>query len=242
MSLPPRDAAPFHKAKVWDLPLRLFHWLLVLAVLVAYVTGEWGGAEYADWHARSGEAILGLLVFRLLWGFIGPETARFASFWPTPARLRAYFAKRWQGAGHNPLGAFAVIALLGVLAAQVGTGLFANDDIAFTGPLASLVSKARSDALSGWHQRLFYALAALVLLHVAAIAFYEVFLKKRLVLPMLSGRKALSAVIVAPRLARRPLALVIAVLAAGVAVWVVVGGIRAPDAIAAPPPAATPAW
>ena len=116
--------------QIWDLPLRLYHWLLAVAVSAAIVTGELGGG-LIDWHGRIGLFVLGLLVFRLLWGFVGTTHARFSQFFPTPGKLLAYLKGQWQGHGHNPLGALSVLALLGVLATLVGAGLFANDDIAF---------------------------------------------------------------------------------------------------------------
>jgi cytochrome b len=174
------------KVKVWDLPLRLFHWALVATVAGAIATGEIGG-EWADWHGRFGLTVLGLWVFRLLWGFVGSGPARFASFFPTPGRLRAYLRGAWEGVGHNPLGALSVFALLAVLAAQVGTGLFANDDIAFEGPLVPFVDKDLSDKLTGWHSRIFYGLAVLIGLHVASVLFHAWVKKHNLVLPMLTG-------------------------------------------------------
>lgn len=176
------------KVKVWDWPLRAFHWLLVLAVVAATATGELGGS-WIDWHGRAGLAILGLLAFRIVWGFVGSTHSRFAQFFPTPARLLAYARGVWQGAGHNPLGALSVLALLAVLAAQVGTGLFANDDIAFEGPLTALIDKSLSDKLTAWHSRIFYALATLVGLHVASIAFYVRVKRKNLILPMITGHR-----------------------------------------------------
>jgi cytochrome b len=174
--------------QVWDLPLRIFHWLLALAVLSAVITGELGGA-LIDWHGRIGVLILGLLIFRLIWGFVGSSHSRFAHFFPTPAKIKAYLKGHWKGHGHNPLGAISVIALLAVLATLVGAGLFANDDIAFEGPLFSLVSKSFSNKLSAIHSYGFNVLAALVVLHVAAIVFYARVKKHNLVVPMVTGKK-----------------------------------------------------
>src|SRR5450830_1004650 len=179
---------PTIKIKVWDLPLRAFHWLLVFTVLVAYITAEFGGA-LTDWHGRIGALALGLLVFRVTWGFVGSTHARFSNFFPTPARLSAYLKGNWQANGHNPLGALSVFALLGVLAALVTTGLFANDDISFQGPLFNLASKLLSDKLSGWHAFLFNVLLLLVALHLAAITFYFFFKKTNLIKPMVTGSK-----------------------------------------------------
>lgn len=175
---------------IWDWPLRVFHWLLVVAVIGAYTTGTLGGS-LTDWHGRFGSVVLGLLVFRLIWGFIGTTHARFANFFPTLPRLLAYFKGEWQGAGHNPAGALAVFALLATLLFLVGTGLFANDDIAFEGPLFHWVDKDVSDKLSGLHNTAFNVLLGLVIVHVAAIAFYQRVKKTNLIVPMLTGKKQL---------------------------------------------------
>ena len=174
------------RVRLWDLPVRLFHWSLALLVLAAFVTANVGG-PWMVWHGRAGLAIVGLVVFRVVWGLVGSEYARFASFAPTPGRLRAYLGGRWRGLGHNPLGALSVFGLLGFLAVQTGTGLFANDDIDFEGPLSGLVEKARSDSLTGLHHQLSNVLLALIALHVAAIVFYLLFKKKNLVAPMVTG-------------------------------------------------------
>jgi cytochrome b len=174
--------------QVWDLPLRIFHWLLALAVLSAVVTGEIGGA-LIDWHGRIGVLILGLLIFRVIWGFVGSSHSRFAHFFPTPSKIKAYLKGHWKGHGHNPLGAISVIALLAVLFTLVGAGLFSNDDIAFQGPLFPFVSKSLSNKLSAIHAWGITVLAVLVVLHVAAIVFYARVKKHNLVGPMVTGKK-----------------------------------------------------
>ena len=174
--------------KVWDLPLRLYHWLMALAVLTSVITGELGG-NLIDWHGRVGLLLLGLLVFRLVWGFVGSTHARFASFFPTLKRISAYLKGQWQGIGHNPLGALSALALLATLAALVTTGLFSNDDIAFQGPLFNLVSQELSNKLSSLHALSFNALIVLVPLHLAAIVYYAKVKKHNLVVPMLTGKK-----------------------------------------------------
>jgi cytochrome b len=179
------------KIQVWDLPLRLFHWLLVFTVLAAYITGELGGL-LTDWHGRLGGLALGLLIFRLIWGVIGGTHARFNNFFPTPSRITSYLKGNWIGFGHNPLGALSVFALLTILALLVGTGLFANDDIAFNGPLFSLIEKSQSDRLTGLHELSFNVLLVLVSLHIAAIVFYYFFKKKNLVKPMITGTVEIS--------------------------------------------------
>lgn len=186
MSSPIHADAPTHRVRVWDAPLRAFHWLLLAAVASAIATGLLGG-EWMVWHGRAGIAIVGLLAFRLSWGFVGSETARFVRFVPTPHALLAYVQGRWQGIGHNPLGALSVLALLGLLAAQVGTGLFSNDDIAFAGPLSSRVDEDLAHSLTGWHHRLVNGLYALIALHLLAIGFYAVVKRLRLVPAMVTG-------------------------------------------------------
>jgi len=173
---------------VWDLPLRVFHWSLAAAVTAAIVTAKLGGSWMA-WHGRAGLTIVGLLVFRLVWGLIGSATARFAGFAPTPARLRLYLRGQWRGVGHNPLGALSVFAMLGLLTLQATTGLFGNDDIAFAGPLNRFVDEALGTRVTGWHRLLANGLFGLLGLHLAAIAFHELVKRHRLVLPMVTGRR-----------------------------------------------------
>lgn len=226
--------------QVWDLPLRIFHWLLALAVLAAIVTGEIGG-NLIDWHGRIGVLVLGLLIFRIIWGFVGSTHARFSNFFPTPRKIAAYLKGQWQGHGHNPLGALSVIALLGVLVAQVGAGLFANDDIAFQGPLFTLVNKSLSDRLSSLHAYAFYALAVLLVLHIVAIAFYARVKNHNLVVPMLTGNKVVPKEHAVPVARAGVLRLIVALTLAGVVVWGVSDGaqIVAPVKTAA---VATPSW
>ena len=175
---------------VWDWPLRLFHWLLVLAVVGAYITGELGGS-LTDWHSRLGALTLGLLIFRIFWGFLGTYYARFVHFFPTPGGLITYFKGDWQGVGHNPVGALSIFALLLVLAALIVTGVFANDDIAFEGPLFHLIDKSLSDRISGWHEWLVDGLLGLVGLHVTAVFYYLLIKKNNLIRPMLTGNTLL---------------------------------------------------
>lgn len=235
-----------HRQRIWDLPTRLFHWALAGAVTAATVTGKIGG-EWIEWHGRSGLFILGLVIFRLLWGFIGSPTARFANFVRGPAAIRAYLRGQWQGIGHNPLGALAVLALLGLSAAQVVSGLFANDDITFQGPLAALISKDDSDHARALHTLVFYALSAVVGLHLAAIAFYTRVKKQSLVRPMLTGwqePRPVAAVQVPHRHGglRHVLAFVFAAGIASVSVYAASGGLLPEAPPAAAVPAQAPAW
>jgi cytochrome b len=175
---------------VWDLPTRLFHWLLAILVVASFLCAKAGG-NWIDWHFRVGYAILALILFRLAWGFVGGHYARFRSFLFGPRQVVAYLRGAPDapgGPGHNPLGALSVYALLFFIGAQAVLGLFSNDDIASEGPLASMVSKSTSDFLTGLHLRNEPILIALVVLHVLAIAWYRVFRRRRLVGPMITGR------------------------------------------------------
>lgn len=176
------------RIRLWDLPTRLFHWLLAVAVAAALISAEIGG-NFMDWHGRIGLLIVGLLAFRLVWGVLGSTYARFAHFFPSLTRIRSYLGGEWRGEGHNPLGALSVFALLGILLFQVISGVFANDDIAFTGPLFDLVGKDWSDILSGWHHEIGELVLPLIGLHIAAVLFYVHVKKQNLVKPMITGWK-----------------------------------------------------
>jgi len=177
------------KIRVWDLPTRLFHWALMVAVMGLLVTGNVGG-NWINWHMRLGYAVFTLILFRLVWGFVGGHWSRFGNFVPTPRGLWAYLrgAEPAKHVGHNPLGALSVLALLTVLAAQVGSGLLTDDEIAFTGPLVPLVSSSAVSLASWYHSEVGkLVLLALVALHLSAIAFYRFVKKQRLVQAMLTG-------------------------------------------------------
>ena len=212
--------------RIWDLPTRLFHWLLAACVIALIATAKIGG-DAMNWHLRLGYAVFGLLVFRLLWGLVGGHWSRFASFWPTPGRLARYLRGRATAAdtaGHNPLGALSVLALLTVLGLQVGTGLFADDEIAFSGPLTPLVSGEAVGRATGWHTSWGqYLVIGLIALHVLAIIAYLV-RRQNLITPMVLGDKLVSEPIRPARdtLATRLLALVLL----GVATAVVYGAVR----------------
>ncbi len=226
--------------RIWDLPTRLFHWFLLLLVVASFVTG-WVGGNLIEWHSRAGIAIAGLLAFRLVWGFVGSTYARFAHFVPGPGRLLAYLRGQWSGLGHNPFGALSVLALLGILIFQAASGLVANDDIAFEGPLYALVSKATSDSLSSLHRQNFWIIIALVSLHVLAIAFYARVKKDNLVMPMITGVKEVPTADARPAQGGGALAVVLALVAAGFVIWAATGGLLPPPP--PPPPAGSvPSW
>ena len=173
---------------VWDLPTRIFHWALVICVAGAFVSVQIGGNAMV-WHGRFGLGVLGLLVFRIVWGFAGSTYARFSQFVRGPSAILAYLRGDWKGEGHNPLGALSVLGLLSVLSLLVVTGLFANDDIAFEGPLYTLVGKDLSDRLVGVHRLIEPLIIFLVVAHLAAIVFYALVKKDNLVKPMFRGWK-----------------------------------------------------
>ncbi|WP_230969629.1 cytochrome b/b6 domain-containing protein [Nitrogeniibacter aestuarii] len=228
--------------RLWDLPTRLFHWLLVLAVIGAFVTVKIGG-NLMVWHGRLGLLMIGLLVFRLVWGVIGSTYARFSQFVRGPAAIKAYLAGTWQGVGHNPLGALSVLALLALMIAQAATGLFSNDDIAFNGPLYPLVSKDTSDAITGWHHWGENGIFLLVGLHLAAIVFYAIKKQERLVPPMVTGKKAVESPKIKDATGGGPIAFGVAVVIAALATWAASGAFNPPPP--APPEPAnyeTPAW
>lgn len=225
------------EARVWDLPTRIFHWTLLASVAAAYGTGFVGGNAMV-WHGRIGLAIVALVAFRLVWGLVGSTHARFADFLPTPARVRAYLQGRWQGLGHNPLGAFSVLGLLAVVAFQVGSGLIGTDDIAFNGPLYALVSSDFSETATSLHRLSIWVLGGLIGLHVLAIVFYARFKRHNLVPAMITGTRLVPEVQARPVKGGGVLALVLALAIAAGATYAAAGGLLAPP----PPPAATPAW
>jgi cytochrome b len=226
------------RIRVWDLPTRLFHWSLVLLVIAAFVSAKIGGNAML-WHGRCGLAILGLLTFRIVWGCIGSTYARFTQFVRGPRTILAYLRGAGQPQpGHNPLGALSVLALLGTLALQVATGLFANDDIAFKGYLAPLVDNTLSARITGLHRLLENLLLLLVVTHLAAIAFYTGIKKQDLVRPMISGWATGN-----PAHSAQGggfVARVCAVLIALGVVWAASGALLSPPP--APPPSAGPDW
>lgn len=215
-----------HVVRIWDLPTRLFHWLLAIAVVGLVITGQLGGAAMV-WHFRLGYAVLTLLLFRLVWGLVGGYWSRFASFIYTPAQIRAYLRGQGQpehSAGHNPLGAFSVFGLLLILLVQVLAGLFSDDEIASAGPLTKFASGKLVSTLTWYHADVGKViLIVLVILHVAAIVFYRLKKNENLVTPMLLGDKTLN---VAVRAARddwgsRALALAVLAICTGVVYWIV---------------------
>jgi len=182
--------------RVWDLPTRLFHWLLVVAVVSQVITGTIGGAAL-EWHLRGGYCVFALIIFRIVWGMVGGRWSRFASFTYGPASMLRYLRGRPLGddhfhVGHNPLGSASVFAMLVMLAVQVATGLVADDEIATVGPLNRYVSTAFGLSMTAWHKGPGIVLILmLIALHIGAIAFYTWRRGHDLVRPMVGGDKLL---------------------------------------------------
>lgn len=179
--------------KIWDLPVRVMHWGLVLAVTGAWLTRELEGDWFA-WHVRCGYAVLLLAATRIVWGFVGTRHARFSDFVRGPRAILRYL-REGTGAdgqrivGHNPLGALMVLALLAMLLAQALLGLFANDQVMSTGPLFGYVSAETSDRLTSLHKQLFDVIVVAIVVHIAAALFYLWARRENLILPMITGRK-----------------------------------------------------
>jgi cytochrome b len=216
------------KIRVWDLPTRAFHWLLVTLVVGLVITGEIGD-DALVWHARMGYAVGTLLLFRLVWGFVGGHYSRFTTFFPTPARLRAYLKGTGiKTLGHSPLGALSVFALLGFLLLQVASGLFSEDDIAFHGPLSTLVANKWVSLASQYHSEIGkVVLIVLIILHIAAIIYYWKKKKENLITPMIKGDKEVDTRAVnsylrtLDGLKQRVLSVVLFAIAAGIVTWIV---------------------
>lgn len=185
-----------NQIRVWDLPLRLFHWLLVICVSGAYfcvklagVTDGWlseTGLDWMTWHSRFGYAVLTLILFRLIWGLIGPYYARFSQFITGPRRILSYLRTSRFAPGHNPLGAWSVVAMLLAFGLQAFSGLFASDDILFEGPLSS-GNPALSRIFNSLHHASELILISLVVLHLCAIIYYSVFRRQPLLRAMVTG-------------------------------------------------------
>ena len=180
---------------IWDWPVRVVHWAIVLLLVVLLVTGL-AGNEWLEWHMLAGQTVLALVLFRILWGFAGTRHARFASFVRGPGAVIAYARSLLRPphaafAGHNPLGGWMVVLLLVALLVQAGLGLFTNDDILYEGPLTRYVSKELSDTLSSLHRRNVWIVVALSSIHIVAALWYLLALRENLIGPMFSGRKRL---------------------------------------------------
>lgn len=217
---------PAGRVRVWDVPVRLVHWLVVVLVAACWWTAETG---HLEWHRWAGYGALGLVLFRIYWGFVGGETARFSHFVRGPRAVAAYgrtLLSKTHAAtlGHNPMGGWSVLALIGLLLAESVLGLFAVDiDGVESGPLSWMVSFDLGRLAAKWHHLLFNGLLALIVLHVAAVAFYLLVRRENLVGAMVGGFKRGEGA--APRFASPWRAVVGALLAAAL-IWAIAGGLR----------------
>jgi cytochrome b len=199
---------------VWDLPLRLTHWALVVSVAGAWIT-HYAGIQWFEWHRRLGYATLVLVAFRIVWGFAGTRHARFANFVRGPVTILAFLRARGSAPapGHSPLAALSVVAMLALLLVQALTGLFANDEIANAGPFYGWVAPETSNRISGLHGTNSKLLLGLLALHLAAIAWYVFVAGRPLVRAMLTGRKDASDVGAGDEITSSRIGLALAILA-----------------------------
>jgi len=188
---------------VWDIPIRLFHWLVAVLVAAAYATWR---LNWMEWHSRVGSLLLALLIFRLVWGVFGSDTARFSRFVAAPRTAVRHLAQAFRRepdrqVGHNPAGGWMVLLLLALLLAETLTGVYVDNDIANVGPLTAVTPAPVANAVEALHAILWDALLAAIVLHIAAIAGYAAVKGQNLLLPMITGRKTVPASIVPPRMA-----------------------------------------
>jgi cytochrome b len=175
--------------RVWDLPIRVFHWLLVLCIAGSLISANLGD-NAVEWHAYFGYSVLTLLIFRIVWGFVGSTHARFTSFFPNREKVLNYLkGNAPRVLGHNPIGALSVVTLLFVLSVQVLTGLFVDDEITFQGPLAKYVPNWVVSFFSEIHEGNQVVIYILITIHIAAILYYKKFKGEDLIKPMISGDK-----------------------------------------------------
>ena len=214
-----------HVVRVWDLPVRLFHWLIVALVAAAYATWR---LNWMVWHGWIGDLTLALVLFRLLWGFLGSETARFSQFLTSPRialqHLKYIFLREPdRQVGHNPAGGWMVLLLLALLLAEALTGIYIANDIADVGPLTGMVSAAAADAIDASHAIIWNVLLAAIALHVLAIAGYAAVKGQDLVRPLITGMKTLPEPVTEPRMASAARAAVLFAVSAAAAIiiaWV----------------------
>jgi cytochrome b len=218
-----RQERRMRRIKIWDLPTRLFHWLLVVLIAMAWCSQEFNSM---DIHVYVGYAILTLIVFRVVWGFVGGDTARFRQFLRSPVAafvhlLHIHRREPDRDIGHNAAGGWMVLVMLVLIGVQAGTGLFSNDDGDTEGPLMHFVSKDQSDWLSHIHSVNFKLIEAAIVLHVLAILTYALVKRRNLVWPFITGTKTMPADVQAPRLVNPVRGLLVLVIAVGFVAWLV---------------------
>jgi cytochrome b len=208
--------------RLWDWPVRLVHWGMVLLIPAMWWTAK---QDFLEQHRVLGLTLLALIVFRLIWGMFGSETARFSYFLRGPKAVVAYLrGASGETLGHNPLGGWSVAVLLLLISAQLALGLVAQDEYAIVaGPLNHLVSYETAEAATEWHEALFNGIAALIALHILAVLFYQFGKRRNLIGPMLTGRKAVAATTAQPHLAGKWTAWVALLVALAIAGWIAAG-------------------
>jgi cytochrome b len=215
------------KRLVWDLPLRVFHWLFALSIAASWATAK-AGFEYMQYHFYLGYWMIGLVVFRVIWGFIGPRHARFSNFLHGPSTLLKYFRSLTGGEplitpGHNPAGGLMVIVMMAMVALQAGTGLFATDDIAWSGPYNPAVDGSLAGKLTSLHHANFNWILGAIALHLLAIGFYWLVKKQNLVVPMFTGHKPAAWVAEHEAITSSELmkALIVILISSGLVYWLI---------------------
>jgi cytochrome b len=191
------------KVLVWDTPTRLFHWLVVVLVAAAYATWR---LNWMDVHAEIGEVLLALVLFRILWGFFGSDSARFRRFLASPTVVARHLRKIFRRepdheVGHNPAGGWMVLLLLFLLLVEILTGIYVLNDVADEGPFTELVPAAIADAITALHSIFWNVLLAAIAAHIGAILIYAMAKRQNLVVPMITGWKVLPQTVPRPRIA-----------------------------------------
>ncbi len=215
------------KLLIWDLPLRLFHWAFACTILALWYTAEQEG-EFIELHMQLGYFALGLVIFRIIWGFVGPTHAKFSSFMPSPKSLYHYLCKQSSPskpiAGHNPLGALMILLMLLLVLVQAISGLFIDDDIFSSGPYYGTISKETEKLMRFLHHNVFDLILASIVLHLSAITYYWQVKKLNLVKPMITGKKSTKLVDKSAAIAHSKivLAIIIALLTAAFVYWLVI--------------------
>ena len=212
-----------HKTLIWDISTRLFHWLLVTLIIFQWLTGDIL-EDWINWHVTGGYVLLGLILFRIVWGFAGPIYARFSQFIYGPAKTLNYAKTLGDKdsphyAGHNPMGGLMVVFMLILLLLQAISGLFITDDIFTSGPYHSAVSDFWQNLFTTIHHQSFELLKIIIVLHLAAIIFYRVYKGQHLVTAMWHGKKEIKAEPIKEHMWLR--AIIVALLVAGLVYLVV---------------------
>lgn len=209
---------------IWDLPLRLFHWSFAASIMLLWLTSELG-TDYIDWHLKLGYFVLTLVSFRLVWGFVGPQHARFFSFFPTPRKVISYLKNKDQKyAGHNPVGSLMVFAMLLLVLVQGVSGLFVDDEVFTSGPYFNSAGAEIDSLMRTLHFNTFDFILAAIALHIAAIAFYKIIKKQNLTKAMITGQKSSQGLKESDEIPHSKLivAFIVAILACTFIYWLVV--------------------